>query len=122
MEVSKPHAEDTDKSEEVESMNMAGGNVSEQHCDERGRISVVGWIVKKGKQDDAVTSQHRWCGCENILTLWSGPYKDRDIAQGNKGSKGITRSRMSRDGLTESRAAVRVDMSGRCFSKGMLCQ
>jgi hypothetical protein len=34
-------------------------------------------------------------------------------------AKGITRSRISRDRLTESSAAVRVEMSGSRFSRGM---
>jgi hypothetical protein len=38
LEVSKAHAEDADKSEEVESMSMAGGNFAEQHCDQKGRF------------------------------------------------------------------------------------
>lgn len=61
------------------------------------------------------------------MTLWSGPYNDTDIAQGSNGQRqqvdiGITRSRMSREGLTESSAAARVEMSGSCSSRGMLCQ
>jgi hypothetical protein len=79
-------------------MSMAGRNFAEQHCKQRGKIVLVRWIIEKGKQDDAVTCQHCWCGCENIMTLWSGPYKEGDIAQGSKWSKGITTSRMSRDG------------------------
>jgi hypothetical protein len=56
LEVSKAHAEDADKSEEVESMNMTGGNFAEQHCKqklegEEGRV-----FVGKGKnQGGAVT-------------------------------------------------------------------
>jgi hypothetical protein len=39
LEVSKAHAEDADKSEEIESMSMAGRNFAEQHCKQRGGLS-----------------------------------------------------------------------------------
>jgi hypothetical protein len=47
LEVSKAHAEDADKSEEVESMSMAGGNFAEQHCDQKGRVPWLGIIKER---------------------------------------------------------------------------
>ena len=50
MEVSKAHAEDADKSEEIESMSMAGRNFAEQHCRQRGRfLWFDGWLRKVNK-------------------------------------------------------------------------
>jgi hypothetical protein len=55
------------------------------------------------------------------VNIWSGLYKDRDVARGSKRFEGMASSRMKGRGLTESRAAVRAEMSGRSLSVCMWC-